>query len=320
MDTPGFCYDACAFDEACVLGCVEANGAKEVKPSDVAGALGLLMLSGLFSGLTLGLMSLDPQQLELAIAGDDETRRAQALHILPLRKRGNLLLCTLLLGNTFVNSGIAILTASFTGGLIGGLLSTGFILIFGEIIPQSFCSRYGLAAGAKTVDIVRIFIVLLFPVAWPMSKALDRLLGEELGTVYSRRELKELLTKQAQQALEAAVGDASADGEGGGGEGQIGLTEATFMCGVLSLSERTAEQIMTRTPDVFGLYTHELLDFPLMSRIYASGFTRIPIFRHHSHLAAVDAKPSRNLSEGDLTQAGHDGLWRPFWAAWLGKK
>ena len=170
MDGDTTCYDVCAFDHACLAGCIAENGPKEVLPGDVLGALGLLCLSGLFSGLTLGLMSLDVQQLELAIAGDDENRRRQALHILPLRKRGNLLLCTLLLGNTFVNSGIAILTASFTGGVIGGLLSTAFILIFGEIIPQSFCSRYGLAAGAKTVDIVRVMIVVLFPVAWPLSK------------------------------------------------------------------------------------------------------------------------------------------------------
>ena len=51
------------------------------------------------------------------------------------------------------------------------------------------------------------------------------------------------------------------------------------MCGVLSLSERTAEMIMTKLPDVFALYTDERLDFPLMSKIYMSGYTRIPIFK-----------------------------------------
>ena len=301
------CWDACDASASCVASCIAENGPKEVRAQDVLGAFGLLVLSALFSGLTLGLMSLDPQQLELAIAGDDEERRRQALHILPLRKRGNLLLCTLLLGNTFVNAGIAILTASFTNGLIGGFVSTAFILCFGEIIPQSFCSRNGLAAGAKTVDIVRIFIVLLFPVAWPMSKVLDRVLGEELGTVYSRRELKELFAKQAKQAEAQAAGESgAAGGESAGGEsGTIGLTEATFMCGVLSLSERSAEQIMTRMHDVLGLYTHEKFDFPLMSRVYASGFTRIPILRHNAHLAAAQAAnerkpPSRSQSDSDL--------------------
>ena len=145
-------------------------------------------------------MSLDIRRLELVISGGELKERRQAERILPLRKRGNLLLCTLLLGNTLVNAGIAILTASFTGGVVGGILSTGFILIFGEIIPQSVCSRYGLAAGAKTVDLVRLVLFVLLPFAWPLSKVLDRVLGEELGTIYSRRELKELFSMQAKRA------------------------------------------------------------------------------------------------------------------------
>ena len=91
--------------------------------------------------------------------------------------------CTLLLGNTLVNAQLAILTASITSGVLGGIISTVFILIFGEIIPQSFCSRYGLVAGSKTVDLVRVFMVVLYPIVKPISLALDRLLGAELGQV-----------------------------------------------------------------------------------------------------------------------------------------
>ena len=58
--------------------------------------------------------------------------------------------CTLLLGNTLVNAQLAILTASITSGVLGGIISTVFILIFGEIIPQSFCSRYGARAHMNT--------------------------------------------------------------------------------------------------------------------------------------------------------------------------
>ena len=128
---------------------------------------------------------------------------------------------------------------------MGGVLSTMFILIFGEIIPQSVCSRYGLAAGAKTVDVVRVVLALLFPVAWPLSKLLDRFLGEELGTIYSRRELKELFSMQAKRAANVEIGSLGSR-EAESSRGGIRMQEATFMCGVLSLSERTAEMIMTR--------------------------------------------------------------------------
>ena len=179
----------------------------------VVGAL--LLLSGLFSGLTLGLMSLDPQQLEIVQAGGSPTERKQAERILPIRQKGNQLLCTLLLGNTLVNAGIAILTASFTSGLVGGMLSTGFILIFGEIIPQSVCSRYGLAAGAKTTELVLFFMAILGFVALPMSRVLDYFLGAELGIVYNKKELMQLFEMQATTAKPEQGGEASSSTRGG---------------------------------------------------------------------------------------------------------
>lgn len=61
----------------------------------------------------------------------DERARKDASKIYPLRKKGNLLLCTLLLGNTLVNAYMAVLLADATDGLVGTALTTGLILIFG---------------------------------------------------------------------------------------------------------------------------------------------------------------------------------------------
>ena len=61
-----------------------------------------------------------------------------------MRKKGNLLLCTLLVGNTAVNAALSIIMAEFTAALTGFIASAMLIVIVGEIFPQAVCSRHNL--------------------------------------------------------------------------------------------------------------------------------------------------------------------------------
>jgi len=124
----------------------------------------LLFMSGLFSGLTLGLLGLDPTSLKIVAKGDTKNAK-YAQDVMPIRAKGNSLLCTLLLGNVAVNSALSILLANFAGGIIGFALSTAFIVIFGEIIPQATCSRYALYIGSKVICIVQVLICMIAPLA-----------------------------------------------------------------------------------------------------------------------------------------------------------
>lgn len=49
----------------------------------------------------------------------------------------------------------------------------------GEIIPQAVCSRHGLAVGARSAWFVQILMWTFAIIAYPISKILDYLLGQE---------------------------------------------------------------------------------------------------------------------------------------------
>ncbi|XP_053406690.1 metal transporter CNNM4-like [Mercenaria mercenaria] len=231
--------------------------------------VGLLCLSGLFSGLNLGLMALDKTELKIIERCGKPAEKKYAKVISPLRKRGNFLLCTLLLGNVLVNNSLTILLDNVSNGLIAVIAATAFIVIFGEIIPQAICSRHGLAVGARTRFVTYFFMVLTFPLSFPISLLLDKILGEEIGQVYNREKLQELIR---------VTKDFSALDE----------DEVNIISGALSLTKKTVKDIMTRIDDVFVLDYNDHLSFETMSDIMKRGYSRIPVYENEkSNIVAL---------------------------------
>ncbi|XP_020839674.1 metal transporter CNNM4 isoform X1 [Phascolarctos cinereus] len=220
----------------------------------------LLVLSGIFSGLNLGLMALDPMELRIIQNCGKEKERRYARKIEPIRRKGNYLLCSLLLGNVLVNTSLTILLDSLLGsGVVAVASSTIGIVIFGEIVPQAICSRHGLAVGANTINVTKLFMLITFPLSFPISKILDYALGQEIGTVYNREKLMEML--KVTEPYNDLVKE-----------------ELNMIQGALELRTKMVEDIMTQLHDCFMIRSDAILDFNTMSEIMESGYTRIPVF------------------------------------------
>lgn len=50
-----------------------------------------------------------------------------------------------------------------------------------------------MAVGAKTIWLTKLFMLLTFPLSYPISRLLDCILGVEIGHVYNRERLMELI-------------------------------------------------------------------------------------------------------------------------------
>ena len=219
----------------------------------------LLLLSALFSGLNLGLMSLGPHTLKRKKELGDK----QAAKVYEIRKNGNLLLVTLLLGNVAVNSILAIYLGSITVGLVAVVASTGLITLFGEIIPQAVFSRHALNLSAKIVWLVRIFIVVLYPICRPISSMLDWALGEELPTIYSRQELVNILEEHSEST-----------------DSEIKSHEEQIARGALTYGEKTIKQVMTPLAVVSSLSLNQKITKVFIKKIKDSGFARFPVMHN----------------------------------------
>ncbi|XP_071721689.1 DUF21 domain-containing protein At2g14520-like isoform X2 [Rutidosis leptorrhynchoides] len=223
----------------------------------------LVCFAGLMSGLTLGLMSMSLVDLEVLAKSGTPTDRKHAEKILPVVKNQHLLLCTLLICNAAAMEALPIFLDSLVTAWGAILISVTLILLFGEIIPQSVCSRYGLAIGATVVPFVRLLVWICFPVAYPISKLLDFLLGHGQAALFRRAELKTLVNFHGNEA-----------GKGG----ELTHDETTIIAGALELTEKTAKDAMTPISDTFCIDINAKLDRELMGLILEKGHSRVPVY------------------------------------------
>ncbi len=147
----------------------------------------LLCVSALMSGLTIGLMSLDTNNLAILKRCGTPQQQKYAAAIEPLRKRTHLLLCTLLIGNMLATETLPIILDDlFGGGWKAIVVSTVLVVVFGEIIPQAICSVHALKIGYYTSWLVRFLMILMYPIAGPFALLLTWVLGNAEGVIYRR--------------------------------------------------------------------------------------------------------------------------------------
>ncbi|XP_028077995.1 DUF21 domain-containing protein At5g52790 isoform X2 [Camellia sinensis] len=223
----------------------------------------LVAFAGLMSGLTLGLMSLSLVDLEVLTKAGQPQDRKNAEKILPIVKNQHLLLCTLLICNAMAMEALPIFLDALLPAWGAILISVSLILAFGEIIPQAVCSRYGLGVGAKLSVVVQLLVIVVFPIAYPISKLLDGLLGKGHSALMRRAELKILVDMHGNEA-----------GKGG----ELTHHETTIISGALDLTQKTAKDAMTPLSEIFSLDLNSKLDEDTVSLIMSKGHSRIPVY------------------------------------------
>ncbi|KAF8168560.1 hypothetical protein B0H34DRAFT_793142 [Crassisporium funariophilum] len=221
----------------------------------------LVVVGGVFAGLTLGLMGLDELHLRvLATSSENPREKRNAQKVLKLLQKGrHWVLVVLLLGNVIVNESLPIFLDNALGGGVAAIaISTTAIVIFG-VIPQAISVRYGLYVGATCAPLVLLLMFIFAPIAYPIAKLLDYVLGADKHQTYKKAELKSFL--QFHRTGDEPLRD----------------DEIAILNGVLELNTKNVEMIMTPLQDVVILSADDILDDTAVAAILQSGYSRFPV-------------------------------------------
>ncbi|GJJ13964.1 hypothetical protein Clacol_008221 [Clathrus columnatus] len=157
------------------------------------------------------------------------------------------------------------------------------------IIPQAVCARYGLAIGAKCAPFVLVLMYSLAPIAWPIARLLDHILGNSEAHTYKKAELKSFLQAPCLQFHRHGAEPLRDD-------------EINILNGVLELNTKRAIDIMTEMKDVVTLSADTVLDHETLDRILTSGYSRFPVHEPGKPLSFIGLLLVKTLLRYDVSE------------------
>ena len=262
-----------------------------------AGILGLIVLSGFFSGSGTALTAASRGKLKAQ--ADKGSKGADAA--MQVTEDNERMIGALLLGNNIVNIlsaslATALLTRVFghNGVAVATLVMTVLILIFGEVLPKTLAITFPEAVAARVAPVIRVLIFVFSPVI-TIVRALVRALLFLVGvkTDPSRKML----------ALQEEIVGAIALGHS---EGAMEKDARDRLLGALDLGQRTVDEIMRHRRQI-EMIDADLPPGDLITKVLASAHTRLPLYRDNEEniLGVIHAKDL--LREVDRLLRGDGG-------------
>lgn len=263
--------------------------------SDIGGIILLLVLlfcSGLFSGSEIAMFSLTPSDIDEIREEENPASRS----LIYFKDHPKTLLALLLICNTFVNIGIAILVENFLSQyfpiekynawaetiihflnldpsyasnistffsfLIAVIGATGLILLFGEVTPKIYAQLNSRKLAMFVALPLRFLNFIMTPLTYIMvmmtNKVEKRLLEKKVGLQATTKE-------DLDAAIDLAVSHEIES------ERQVGMLK-----GIIKFNDVSAKQVMTSRTEIYSVEFDFNFD-EVLDVVRESGFSRLPV-------------------------------------------
>ncbi|MEE9276059.1 MAG: hemolysin family protein [bacterium] len=237
----------------------------------IPAAILLLLAEAVFSGSEIALVSANRGRLRrLAREGDRGAELALRLLEEPEWLMGTILTCH---NACFVtNVTLATLTAiQIVGPRYGELASIlgviPFLVIFGEVVPKSYCQERADALAPRLARLIWGARRLVYPIVWVLSRLIQAALqlgeADNLHSPFvTRKELEALLEEPS--------------------EGDVKAGERRMIGRIFSFGELDVDNVMVPLVDVSAVEEGETVE-DVIERIEEDGHSRILVYREEIH-------------------------------------
>jgi Mg2+/Co2+ transporter CorB len=233
-----------------------------------AAILGLLILSGFFSGSETALTAASRAKLK-AQADRGSRGAATAMKVTEDSER---MIGAILLGNNVVNILSASLATALLTRMVGDsgvalatLGMTALVLIFGEVLPKTVAITYPEPVATRVAPVIRVLILIFAPVV-----AVVRVLVRGVLRVVGVRADPAANVLAIREEIMGAI-------ELGHEEGAVEKEDRNRLLATLDLSDRTVEEVMRHRSQIEMIDASQPPD-RIVSQILASPHSRLPIF------------------------------------------
>lgn len=227
----------------------------------------LLICSALISGSEVAFFSLNPMQLKDIQSKDTKTNGLILSHL----DRPKRLLATILITNNFVNVGIVILSAYVSGQLfnfsnfpilgfiIEVVVITGFLLLFGEIMPKIYANHKPITFASIMARPLSLLIKVFYPFSSLLVRS-TRLVDKKLAS-----SSHDITMSEISDAIDITVDEDTTE------------EETKILKGIVKFSDIEVKEIMKSRMDVVSVDS-EISFTELIDIVVDSGYSRIPAF------------------------------------------